>query len=400
MPSAPNHGARDHAPWSPSGTGRWRKCAQSVLMTENAPKQERRSTPDTLFGEGCHECSEAALRNGMSASGITDMVEAREWPAGFTAREALEVILPYVGYIQTRKAELTLLYGDEAVKLYVEEKFTLLRKECYGTPDAAFVWPDGIEVIDLKGGAGYMVDAYGNPQLLTYAAMLAKKHKMTQGLLRLTIVQPRRTDGKEAVDSWDDAIGTAVAWGRECIAHIKEARANPNSAPIDGEHCHWCPAAAQCPKMHENATSALTVIEDTAPKGVVPVAIRPELLSPQTLAEIVTKAPVIVKWLKAVTAYATENPPPGFKLVEGSSDREWRSDEEVTAVLTQLNIPLKTFMVEKRIGITDTVKILKMIGRPDLADMLFVKPPGKPTLAPESDPRPAINPTDALGVIA
>jgi hypothetical protein len=393
MPTAVNHGARDHAPFSPSGAGRWTKCAQSVLMTENMP-DVRSSSPDVKFGEMCHEASETALTAAMSQAAIRDMLVNLDWPAGFTADEAFDVVTAYVGYVETRRAELELIYGESEITVLVEKKLQLIKNECFGTPDCALVWPDGIEVIDLKGGAGHAVDAFNNEQLLTYAAMLAKKYKRTGGMLKLTIVQPRRTDGKGAVDTWEDDMVKAVEWGRVVAQTVKAARENPTQPPIPGAHCHWCKAHERCPAQHAEATKLLSVIDEQ------PTVPAPEMIDPKALAEIVEKAPIIVKWLKAVIAYATENPPPGWKLVEGSSDREWRPDAEVAKVLEEAKIPLKTFDVTKRAGITETVKILKIIGRPELQDVLFIKPKGKPTLAPLNDPRPAVHKTDALGVIA
>jgi hypothetical protein len=400
MTASPNHGGRDHAPFSPSSAGRWTKCVQSVLMTESIP-EDRKNSPDVRFGEMCHEGSETALTHNMTASAIKDMAEALVWPEGFTAEDAIDVIIAYVGYVETRTAELNLLYGEDDVVVLVEKKLQLIKDECFGTPDCALVWPDGIEVIDLKGGAGYAVDAERNEQLLTYAAMLAKKYKRSDGLLKLTIVQPRRTDGKGAVDTWEDKIEAATAWGKHLGDVIKEARANPTQPPVPGAHCHWCKAHERCPAQHAEATKLLTVIDENAANApVLGQSVAPEMIAPEMLSQIVEKAPIIVKWLKAVIAYATENPPPGWKLVEGSADREWRPDAEVAKILEVEKIPLKTFDVTKRAGITDTVKILKMIGRPELQDVLFIKPKGKPTLAPLNDPRPAANKTDALSIIA
>jgi hypothetical protein len=355
------------------------------------------ATNDSRFGEICHEYAEVALRRNMNARAIADMLDAATFPPGFTAADARNVITAYVDYVRLRQAELELM--ADGVHVIVEKTFQFVRNECWGTPDCVIVHADGIDVIDLKSGSGHAVDAERNPQLLTYAAMVAKANKRTSGKLRLTVVQPRRFDGKGTIDSWETDIAEAVAWGKTIAQAIRSARKNPTQPPVAGEHCHWCPAQARCPAHHAEATKLLTVIDGNAPADSQRVPTPPELIAPDVLAEIVAKAPMIMKWLKAVLAYAHETPPPGWKLVEGRADREWRSDAEVADILKDVNLSPDIFRTTTRVGVTAATKILKQLGNEDLADRLFVRPRGKPTLVPVSDPRPSIAVVDQLGAI-
>ena len=78
----------------------------------------------------------------------------------------------------------------------------------------------------------------------------------------------------------------------------------------------------------------------------------------------------------------------GWKLVEGRSTRRYTSDSVVTQVVTEAGFdPYE----KKLLGITAMQKLLGKQRFEELLKAYIEKPPGKPTLVPESDKRPAIN---------
>jgi hypothetical protein len=80
---------------------------------------------------------------------------------------------------------------------------------------------------------------------------------------------------------------------------------------------------------------------------------------------------------------------PGYKLVEGKSNRQWENIEEAEQLLDKLIGPEQVF-TRKIISPAQAEKVLGKKRAGEIAD-LIVKPLGAPTLAPESDKRPAIN---------
>src|SRR5699024_9651498 len=104
------------------------------------------------------------------------------------------------------------------------------------------------------------------------------------------------------------------------------------------------------------------------------------------------------KWAKDVEKYAFEQAEkhgkkvPGWKLVEGRSNRKY-ADEDMVLEKLKEDYQLDDIAPRKILGITAMEKILgKKTFAERLAD-LVIKPAGKPTLVPESDKRPELNST-------
>ncbi|WP_025693253.1 DUF2800 domain-containing protein, partial [Paenibacillus zanthoxyli] len=123
----------------------------------------------------------------------------------------------------------------------------------------------------------------------------------------------------------------------------------------------------------------------------------PALLSMDEIGAILTIAEQLQSWAKDVQGYAfnqamTGNSVPGWKLVEGRSNRAiadkdaaWTSFEKATLEFDKYLKPRELLGIgelEKRIG---KKELSALIGD------LIVKPPGKPVLVVETDRRPEIN---------
>ena len=79
---------------------------------------------------------------------------------------------------------------------------------------------------------------------------------------------------------------------------------------------------------------------------------------------------------------------PGWKLVEGRSNRKYTSDAAVAAAVESIGLdPYE----RKVLGITAMQKLLGKSRFEELLSPYIEKPQGRPTLVPESDKRPAMN---------
>ena len=146
---------------------------------------------------------------------------------------------------------------------------------------------------------------------------------------------------------------------------------------MPGEHCTWCKARAVC---RERALHVLNVAgSDRTTDG--------------DLSVLLTHARQAADWAadieeRAQKALADGAQVPGYKLVAGSTKRRWRDD----AAATLKELGLDDLFEESLIPIGRAEKLL---GR-EAAGLLSVateKPPGKPTVVDQTDPRPSIGQT-------
>lgn len=82
---------------------------------------------------------------------------------------------------------------------------------------------------------------------------------------------------------------------------------------------------------------------------------------------------------------------PGFKLVDGKTNRQWKDEEEVVATFS--DILGEEQMYEKKL--LSPAKMEKIVGK-KAVEMLTFKPEGKKAIARADDPRPAAKSSAAL----
>lgn len=102
-------------------------------------------------------------------------------------------------------------------------------------------------------------------------------------------------------------------------------------------------------------------------------------------------------WANRVKAYAQEEAVdngrvfPGYKLVAGRSVRRIEDAAKAEALLEEAGYKKADILKTELLTIS---KLEKLVGKKKLTKLLddvIVKPPGKPTLVPDSDPRPVFN---------
>ncbi len=153
-----------------------------------------------------------------------------------------------------------------------------------------------------------------------------------------------------------------------------------------GKHCRFCKARGVCKAYADmNLEIANYDFKDNA------------LLSDHEISDILKRADIFTKWIASVEEHALQEALdngkhwPGFKLVEGKSNRKYSSEEEVGKTLLENGFDEKVIYEKKLLTIT---KLEKQIGKPAFnthISPLLIKPPGAPTLVPQSDKRPEYN---------
>ena len=180
--------------------------------------------------------------------------------------------------------------------------------------------------------------------------------------VRLTIIQPRRSDGKPVISSVEMTIDELWAWV-PFFAEKRKATDDPNAPRTPGKaQCMWC-KAADCPEAAEFNTNALTQTNQPVAAEVLHMPERPEMLSEHQLAVIVSHAKQARDWLDRVDAYVLKQAEAGvaYTDLEGQQwgpvdkqvKRRWKfgSDDTMKKLSNKLKTVNKDLPKEDKLGI-------------------------------------------------
>jgi hypothetical protein len=373
-----------HATLSPSSAVRWMACPGSVALSKDMP-----DTTSSFAAEGTamHEVAELCLKSDADAAAYVGRIfEIDGFSIEFTSELALAV-QDYVDYVR----DVVKATGGE---LLVEQKLPISHitgeAEAKGTTDAVVLAAPELIVIDLKGGRGVAVDAMDNPQLQIYALAALEEFGLVGDFerVRMVIHQPRLG----AVSEWVQTVDELHAFGAE-VAEAAEITANKD-APLfpTTKGCKFCKAKATCPALRDEVLNTFGSIK--------PEPHSPDVDDAGLLADALAKADLIESWLKAIRAEVETRllagvPIPGYKLVQGKKgNRAWSDKVAAEALLKQMRVPHDQMYDYSVVSPTTAEKLHKseVIGPRQWPKVqaLITQSEGKPSVASESDKRPAL----------
>lgn len=361
-------------------------CPGSVVISP--PSKSSRAAAE---GSVAHEIAALVLEEKMAdAQGWLGLDMEHDGHTIHVTQDMLDDIMRYVH--DAREA-----IGDNPYLVEVRVPIDHLtgEEDAEGTADLAILRPHELEVRDLKFGRGVEVEAIDNPQLVMYAlGVLRKLGPVIEDpeTIRLVIHQPRLAGPKE----WVLTLAELLAWEPK----IEAAAQRVELARLESEGgeeweatylhptnagCKFCPAKATCPSLRKETLSAIKDefddLDTTASQDV------------DTLAADLQRVERVEAWCKAVRAEVERRlcagiPVPGYKLVNGRrGNRRWIDEQAAAAALEALIGP----DAWERSLISPT-KAAKIVGKGEKADTigdLTTQSEGKPSVAPESDKRPA-----------
>lgn len=247
----------------------------------------------------------------------------------------------------------------------------------FGSTDLLGRIGDRAIVLDWKFGDGVVVDAEENPQLLFYAAAAMRTPEVEwvfKGAkeIECIIVQP------PMVKRWVTTPARVQEFEQE-LAYAVRLSSWPSPPMQSGDHCRWCTAKPICPQMTGEVERALKVTLADLPK--------------EQIALQLAQADVIEDYLKDLRALALrmlENgqPVPGYKLVAKRGTRQWVDEEKATLYFANdMSLPVEQIIETK---LRSPAQIEKITGKKEFPSELVVSVSSGSTLAPDSDPRPAV----------
>lgn len=379
--SALKIGDRVNTTLSASGAAKWINCPPSARLEQKFEKD-----PDTdyiLEGNLAHAIGELELRffNKEFDQKIYNK-EIKKLRANRVYFDGIEgEVEKYVDYVKECVSEAGA--SGATVTLLVEHRldFTRYVDNGRGIADVLILADNYIKGVDLKFGQGDVVSAKENPQMRLYAVALFEAFDMVYEFddVTMAIVQPRR----DHIDSETLTPDELIDWASNIAKPAADLAQYGLGDFAAGPWCKRCRAAPMCRTLAEkNKELAAYDFRD------------PELLSPDELIGIFKQQPMLSDWVKEVAAYVLKRALagqnwPGFKVVEGRSNRTWTNAETVQSNLIDAGYTEDDFLNKKMKGIGDIEKLTGKEFFNTYFQDLVIKPTGAPTLAHESDRREA-----------
>lgn len=414
----------DHALLSASGAERWGSCPASLRLTAAIPRTSSKYADE---GTAAHAVAAWCLENSAMPDAYPDPavdVDGTQWPVTQEMKNAvadyLKEVRSYVGPTSTLLAEQRVDYSD-----WIDVG------DSFGTSDAVVldaatpegsdveIKPDTLVIADLKYGQGVPVYAYEldengkpqvNPQLALYALGCLYEYGNVANIryVRMIIVQPRIDHVSicdvDVTDLKTFALKMKVAARRAMDVYESTEAPKPEHYKPSEKACRWCAAKHSCPALRSEVETETRdffghmVFSEDAP-AELPQVVMAEV-EDDTLSRVMSKLPLLEDFLKSIRAEVERrllagHPVPGFKLIEGRrGPRSWIDEAKAEKDLRRV-LGAKDAIVIKPISPTAAEKFKK---QGLLSERVWQnlnknvdRSDGKPSVAPVSDPAPAIS---------
>jgi hypothetical protein len=381
-----------HSELGASKAERWMQCPGSVNAERGLPNT---SSPYAVEGTAAHTLAEKCLRKGIDADVYLDTeipveVDGETQHIAVT-EEMVEAVQVYLDYVRKRS------FTEQRM---IEVQFDLAPlnppEPMFGTADCV-VWNTAdkiLEVFDLKYGAGVAVDAKENVQLCYYAlgAVVALNKKPVT--IRVNIVQPRAAHPEGIIRSFEFDWAYLLEY-KKALFEAAVKTQDPEAPRSAGAHCRFCKALAVCPEQRRVAIEVAQSEFDVETPNL-PAAAN---LTSEQIGRILTAAPLIEDWFKAIRSHVTAlldagQPVEGWKLVPKRASRKWEDEAKAQNILTLMQgVTVDDLFTKKFVSPAQAEAVLKEKKiKYDLTPYI-IKASSGTNLVPAGDARPALTPS-------
>ena len=361
-----------HALLSASSSKRWLSCTPSARLEEQFRDEPGGSVYDEE-GTAAHALAEHKLKKALRR-------RSKRPVSDYHCDEMEECTDGYVAFAMEQVELARQECSDPVVLVEQRLDYSAYVPEGFGTGDLLIVADKVLTVIDLKYGKGVAVDAEWNPQMMLYGLGALELFDALYDIemIRMTIYQPRKSNISVCVMEKDGLL----EWAQNDLTYKAKLAYEGGGDFHCGEWCRFCKAKAECRERAEaNLALARYDFEE------------PPLLTDEEIAGILDKVDALTAWAADVKEYALQQAVsgtafPGWKLVEGRSNRKYTSEAAVAAAVEGAGFnPYE----KKLLGITAMQKLLGKSRFEELLAPYIEKPQGRPTLVRSSDKRPEWN---------
>ena len=367
----------DHAVLSASGSHRWLNCTPSArleLEFENTGSEAARE------GTAAHALCEHKLKRALHMRSLRPVSD-------YDSDEMEQCTDAYVDFVMEQYEAAKQVCKDPVVLIEQRLDFSCYVPDGFGTGDCLIISDDRLHIIDFKYGMGVLVEAENNPQMKLYALGALAVYDALYDIreVSMTIFQPRR----ESVSTWTIPVEDLKAWAENELKPRAKMAYDGEGEYLPGEWCTFCRAAVRCrARAEEKLKLAQTEFR------------MPPLLTDAEIEDILAVLPDLTKWANEITTYALDaalnhgKEWNGFKVVEGRSVRKYRDEAAVAEAAKEAGY--KDIYRQSLIPLTEMQRLMGKDRFEAILGGLITKAPGKPTLVPKSDRRPAMNVSNAI----
>lgn len=395
----------------------WLNCPGSLipnlLISDNG-------NPDAAYGTVGHSVAEQWLKSGKRPAhliGTNEFVEAGDW--GFLVwidEEMLDYVRMYVDWVD-------FLPGEKHVERRVDlSRITPIPNQS-GTADLIVAHENRLRVVDLKLGKGVKVYAERNTQAMLYALgalwEMEEKYETRFDEIEIRIAQPRL----DHFDEWEvgrDELMEFAGWAKARMALAWQLNA-PRVAGV--KQCEFCKVKSSCAanamlnieltegvfenldNPHPVSAEDMQAFKDRIDSQDEPFNLETAdaaNLTTEQLSKLLPYRRLADKWWKTIEVelmrrynHGDEAAHAMWKLVEARSKRLFPDKKKAVSHLESLGVWPEDVLVETIVSPAEAERLLIKAGHrrkdvPSLLEGVTYKPRGKPTLAPLSDRRPAL----------
>ena len=362
----------NHAYLAASASARWLHCPPSAKL---CAQEEDKGSPYAQQGTDAHALCQYLVESALGRE-CQDPTDDLIWYDG----EMQEAAEGYRDFVMEQIVNSKKLCKDPLICVEQVLDFSKWVEHGFGTGDCVIVADDLLHIIDFKYGVGVLVSAENNSQLKLYALGALDTFGDLYDIhrIRLSIYQPRRSN----VDTWELSREDLLNWADDILAPAAKLAYAGEGDFHAGDHCLFCKVKSTCrARAKYNLEIARQDMAD------------PPTLSEAEITGLLGRVDSLITWAEDIKTYALRQALsgtvfPGFKLVEGKSNRRFANETLAAKIAADAGFePYE----QKLLGVTALQKQMGKKKFEELLGSLVTKPRGKPVLAPESDKRAPFN---------
>lgn len=421
-----------HSIFAPSGSAMWLFCAGSLIANL---LEEDDGSYEAAEGTVAHELAEQWLKSGERPThriGEKVTICEGEGKPEYVI-EIDEIMLDFVEeYVTWCEWE----EGDHFVeqKVYFTELMPYANQDELeenpdaepvpflpqgGTADHVVCRPGHMTITDLKYGKGIWVYARNNPQAMLYALGFFFKWDWLYDfqVITIRIGQPRLHNW----ETWEVTRQELLDFAE--FVRIRAAQAWRLNAPrrVSAKGCQWCKVRATCTAnlvamdylayaefellAEEIAEEDMSLIRERLKEEFKLNTATSSRLTAEDMVRVLQFRKPMEDWFKSMQEQLEKDAKagrdvPGMKMVAGRSNRDWVSSSKAKEHLLFLGLTEDDIFETKMLSPNQIEEKLRKKAKLDRKSIDVAmrgydyKPPGKPTLVKDDDPRVALGDID------